>query len=69
MKELFNPFVKAWFPNGLKDPSLALLVFHPVEIEYWINDDNKALTYLKIFAASTLGNEPSIGEHDKLALH
>lgn len=68
MKELFNPFVKAWFPKGLKDPSLSLLVFTPVEIEYWKNDDSKAITYLKILAASALGKEPSIGEHDTVAL-
>ena len=24
-KELWNPFVKAWFPKGLDDPNLALL--------------------------------------------
>lgn len=68
MKELYNPFLKAWFPKGLRDPSLTLLAFHPVEIEYWKNDDSKAITYLKILAASALGNEPTIGEHEKLVL-
>lgn len=68
MKELFNPFVKAWFPKGLNDPSLALLVVHPVEIEYWINDDSKVLTYMKILAAAATGSQPSIGEHGKLTL-
>ena len=68
MKELFNPFVKAWFPKGLKDPSLALLEVHPVEMEYWSNDDSKILTYLKILKAAVTGNQPSMGEHDTLAL-
>lgn len=68
MKELFNPFVKAWFPKGLKDPSLALLVFDPVEIEYWANDDSKVLTYMKILSASVTGAPPSIGEHGKMTV-
>ncbi len=68
MKELFNPFVKAWFPKGLKDPSLALLEVNPVEMEYWTNDDSKVLTYVKILSASITGSEPSIGEHGKLTM-
>ncbi|HEX6222933.1 MAG TPA: pyridoxamine 5'-phosphate oxidase family protein [Chryseolinea sp.] len=68
MKELFNPFVKAWFPKGLKDPSLALLAVHPHEVEYWSNDDSKILTYLKVLVAATTGSQPSVGSHGKLAL-
>jgi general stress protein 26 len=68
MKELFNPFVKAWFPKGLKDPSLALLEINPVEMEYWTNDDSKVLTYMKILSASITGAEPSIGEHGRLTM-
>jgi|SRR5688572_5865249 len=68
MKELFNPFVKAWFPKGLKDPSIALLIVHPMEMEYWSNDDSKVLTYLKILTAAATGSQPSVGSHGKLAL-
>jgi general stress protein 26 len=68
MKELFNSFVKAWFPKGLKDPSIALLMVHPQEMEYWSNDDSKVLTYLKILAANVTGAQPSIGDHGKIAI-
>lgn len=68
MKELFNPFVKAWFPKGLKDPSLALLMVHPIEVEYWTNDDSKVLTYIKMLSAAVTGAAPSVGEHGKLTL-
>ena len=68
MKELFNPFIKAWFPKGLKDPSLTLLIVHPKEMEYWSNDDSKVLTYLKILTAAATGSQPSVGSHGKLAL-
>jgi general stress protein 26 len=69
MKELFNPFVKAWFPKGLKDPSLALLMIHPLEVDYWVNDDSKVLTYMKILSASVMGTQPNIGEHGKLSVN
>jgi general stress protein 26 len=68
MRELFNPFVRAWFPKGLKDPSLALLIVHPMEMEYWSNDDSKVLTYLKILTAAATGSQPSLGNHGKVAL-
>ena len=50
MKELFNPYVKAWFPKGLEDPNLSLLVVHPLEVECWTSDEHKVLTYDKILA-------------------
>jgi general stress protein 26 len=68
MKELFNTFVKAWFPKGLKDPSLALLSVHPVGMEYWTNDDSKVLTYIKMLASAVTGAQASIGEHGRLTL-
>jgi general stress protein 26 len=68
MKELFTPFVKAWFPNGLKDPSLALLSVQPMGIEYWANDDSKILTYIKMLSSAVTGSQPSVGEHDRLTL-
>ncbi len=68
MKELFKPFVKAWFPKGLKDPSVALLVVSPMELEYWSNDDGKVLTYMKMLAAAVTGSQPSMGEHGKLTM-
>ena len=68
MRELFNPFVKAWFPKGLKDPSLALLMVQPTDMEYWSNDDSKVLTYLKILTAAATGSQPSVGRHGKVAL-
>ena len=68
MKELFNPFVKAWFPKGLKDPSLALLTVRPMGIEYWANDDSKILTYIKMLSSAVIGTQPSMGEHDRMTL-
>ena len=50
MRELFNPYVKAWFPKGLEDPSISLLVVHPLEVECWTSDEHKVLTHIKILS-------------------
>ncbi len=35
IKDLWNPIYKAWFPDGLDDPELALLQVHVKNAEYW----------------------------------
>lgn len=64
MRELFNPYVKAWFPNGLEDQNLSLLVVHPLEVECWTSDDHKILTYHKIFSPEKKENSLS---HNNIA--
>src|SRR5207253_1026725 len=34
-KELWSPAHKAWFPDGLEDPNLALLRIQVTKAEYW----------------------------------
>lgn len=68
MRELFNPFVRAWFPQGLDDPDLSLLKFHPVEIDYWNNPEGKVITYMKMLSSVVTGVRPSGGEHEKLKM-
>lgn len=66
MKELFSPFVKAWFPDGLDDPNLALMIVHPLEIDYWVNNENKVLTYIKMLSSAVTGSKVEVGEHGRL---
>jgi len=61
MRELFNPYVKAWFPKGLDDPAISLLVVEPKEVEYWTSDDRKILTYNKMLA--TDNSEKNISQN------
>jgi general stress protein 26 len=41
MKELWNPIMKAWFPEGLHDPKILLVKAEPEEVEYWDNSSSK----------------------------
>ncbi len=54
MRELFNPFLKSWFPKGLEDSAVSLLMVRPLEIEYWVSNENKVLTQHKIL----IGKDP-----------
>jgi general stress protein 26 len=66
MKELFSPFVRSWFPDGLDDPTLALMIVHPLEIDYWVNNESKVLTYIKMLSSAVTGNRVDVGEHGRM---
>ena len=53
-KALWNPFMKAWFPQGVDDPDLALLRVDVDEAEYW-DVASKKMTTLIRFARSLVG--------------
>jgi len=68
MRELFSPFVKSWFPQGLDDPNLGLMVVHPLEIDYWIKDESKILTYTKMLTKTATGVKSMVAEHGKILM-
>jgi general stress protein 26 len=41
MKEVWNPFARIFFPNGLNDPKLRLIRIKPTNAEYWDNTSIK----------------------------
>lgn len=68
MKELWNPSMKAWFPDGLDDPKIQLIKVTPVEGEYWDNTSSKIVLAFQMLKAAVTGKEFSEGEHGKVAL-
>ena len=68
MKELWNPIFKAWFPEGLDDPNLALLKVHVTKAEYW-ESANGVVVQLVGFAKALLTDQPYAGgENEKINL-
>ena len=47
MKELWNPALKAWFPQGVEDPSVCLLKITIDEASYWDNSTNDMISLYK----------------------
>ena len=66
---LWTPMAKAWFPGGVEDPSLALLVVRIHHAEYWDVKESKMVQLFKMAKAALTGEPPrSLGEHRKLNL-
>lgn len=65
-KELWNPFVKAWFPKGVDDPELALLRVTVEEAEYWDSPDSKVVQLAGLAKALITGKPIKGGENEKI---
>lgn len=56
MKQKWSPVVKAYFPNGVEDPNLALLKVTPHDVYYWENETGKMVQFLKMAVAAVTRN-------------
>ena len=65
---LWSPAAKAWFPQGIDDPNLALLVIRIQHAEYWDVKESKMTQLFKMAKAAVTGNPPNMGEHRELSL-
>ena len=68
MQELWNPILKAWFPEGLDDPKLALISVTPREAEYWDGSSSKLVVAFGMLKAALTGGKYNEGEHGKISL-
>ena len=67
-RELWNPTLKAWFPQGLDDPELALLCVKVNKAEFW-DTPNSRMVQLVGFVKGVLTGEPyRPGENEKVDL-
>ena len=55
MKELWNPILKAWFPEGLDDPNLALLKVKVDQAEYWDDHSSAMVRFFKMIGSTMTG--------------
>lgn len=65
-KELWNPFVAAWFPKGLDDPDLALLRVDVEYAEYWDAPSSRMVRLYEYAKANAAGRTPDMGENRKV---
>ena len=67
-KQLWNPILKAWFPQGLEDPDLALLHVEVEKAEYWDSPSSAMVHMVGFVKAIATGHayKPSPGEHGKI---
>ena len=67
-KELWNPLYKAWFPDGLDDPDLALLRVDVTKAEYWDTPSSPVVHVVGFVKAMATGTSYKPGEHAKVEL-
>lgn len=62
-KQLWQPLLKAWFPNGLETPGLRLLKIHADSAEYWDTSSNKLISLFGAAKAMAAGKGAQGGEN------
>ncbi|HEK21262.1 MULTISPECIES: pyridoxamine 5'-phosphate oxidase family protein [unclassified Mucilaginibacter] len=68
MKELWNPFIQTFFPQGLDDPKLTLLKVIPNDAEYWDSSSSRMVVLFNMLKATLTGKQYDEGKHGKVAL-
>lgn len=68
IKDKWSAFVKAWFPDGVDDPNLALLKVEPRDVYYWDAETGKMVAFLKIAAAAVTGTRLAEGKEGSLTI-
>ena len=67
-EELWNPLLKAWFPQGLDDPDLALLKVAVEKAEYWDSPSSTMVHLVGFVKALATGQPYKPGENEKIDL-
>ena len=65
-REYWNPALKAWFPDGLDDPELALLQVRVEEAEYWDTPTSTFVHIAGFVKAVATGQTYQPGENEKV---
>jgi general stress protein 26 len=68
LEERWSPLFRAWFPEGLDDPNLALLHVRVHHAEYWDAPSSAMVHLFGLVKATLTGTPPSPGEHEKVDL-
>lgn len=64
----WSPIVKAWFPDGVADPNLALLKVQPYEAYYWEAESGKMVRFFKMAASIVTGKRLAGGAKGALGI-
>lgn len=66
--ELWSDAYKAWFPEGLQDPNIALLKIDVTDAEYWESPSSTVVKLAAFAKAYIKGDRRAGGEHHKVHL-
>ncbi len=66
--ELWNPAMKAWFPDGKDDSKIAILKVTVEKAEYWDSPSSAVVHLYGMVKAAITGEQPHIGDNKKVNL-
>lgn len=66
-RELWNPIVDTWFPDGPESDEVAALEIQVDFAEYWDAKSNKMLQLLDMALAKMNNKTPNLGDHQKFS--
>ncbi|GHA17007.1 general stress protein [Devosia pacifica] len=66
IRELFNPFAKAWWESA-DDPEIRVIRVTPEDAEYWDGPGGPVAT-VKMLAAAATGGRPDMGDNEKVSM-
>ena len=64
--ELWDPSVKAWFPEGKEDPELTIIKVTPTKGEYWDTSGNVMIHLFGLAKALATGKSYEPGDNQKI---
>lgn len=67
-KELWNPWVEAWLPQGPEDPSVRLIHVTGAGAEYWDTPGGKVASVMSFVKSKVTGERYDGGENETVSL-
>lgn len=68
IEELWRPHLKAWFPEGVDTPDIALLKVSVDRAEYWDGSQSMVAHAFSLVSSLLTGRPAELGENEKLNL-
>lgn len=68
IEEFWNPAYKAWFPEGLDDPTICLMKVDVEQAEYWDSSSSAVVHLFGFVKALATGKRAKGGENEKIDL-
>jgi general stress protein 26 len=67
-EELWNPLLKAWFPDGLETDGLTILKVEAESAEYWDSNSPQVVQLFGMIKAAVTGEQTKGGENETVNL-
>ena len=68
IEELWRPHLKAWFPEGVDTPDIALLKLTAERAEYWDGSQSFVAHAVSLVSSLVTGEPAQLGENEKIEL-